>query len=553
MSRRAALLLAAPPAAFLAIFFAWPVVSIVALGVLGEGGGIGALVAAWTRPSTLAIVAWTIGLAVAATTLTLLLGLPAAWVFARFSFPGKRALRALATVPFVLPSVVVAAAFLALLGPRGPLDALLHALLGPDAPAIRPQGSVAAILAACVFYDLAVVIRLVGGLWSHLDPRMAEAARALGASPWRAFREVTWPLLRPAVLSAASILLLLTLTSFGIVLVLGAPGQATLEVEIWRQTAIRLDLPEAAALAILQLVGVFAILLVNARAQERLALAQRLRPAAEVERPPVTRAERLAVGGVAGGLLVAIGAPLTVLVLRSFDVGGSWSIAAWSALVEQPRRAGLFVAPAVAVADSLAFAAIVLVVAGVLGLCAALATGYRRGWLPQSFDALVMLPLGTSAVTLGFGFIVALDEPPLDLRSSWVLIPIAHAIVAIPFVVRAVSPLVRAIDPRLREAAAVLGAAPRRAWREVDGPIVARAALVGAGFAFAVSLGEFGATLFIARPDTPTIPVAIFRLLGLPGALPFAEAMALSTILVLLTGAAVLAVERLRGSGPSAF
>ena len=129
-----------------------------------------------------------------------------------------------------------------------------------------------------------------------------------------------------------------------------------------------------------------------------------------------------------------------------------------------------------------------------------------------------MLPLGTSAVTVGFGFLITLDAPPLDLRTSVLLIPLAHALVALPFVVRAVAPVIRSIDPRLREAAAVLGAPPRRSWREVDGPIVARAALVGAGFAFAVSLGEFGATLFIARPDTPTLPIAIYRLLGLPGA-----------------------------------
>ncbi len=143
--------------------------------------------------------------------------------------------------------------------------------------------------------------------------------------------------------------------------------------------------------------------------------------------------------------------------------------------------------------------------------------GYRRGWLSRGFDALIMLPLGTSAVTVGFGFIVALDRPPLDLRTSALLIPIAHSLIAMPFVLRAVAPVIRSIDPRLREAAAVLGAAPRRVWREVDLPVIRRAALVGAAFAFAVSLGEFGATLFIARPDTPTIPVAVARLLSQPG------------------------------------
>jgi thiamine transport system permease protein len=157
-----------------------------------------------------------------------------------------------------------------------------------------------------------------------------------------------------------------------------------------------------------------------------------------------------------------------------------------------------------------------------------------------------MLPLGTSAVTVGFGFLIALDDPPLDLRSSAILIPIAHALVAVPFVVRIVLPVLRAIDPRLREAAAVLGAPPRRAWREVDLPTVGRALLVAAGFAFAISLGEFGATLLIARADTPTVPVAIFRFLGQPGALNFGQAMAMSTILMVIAAAAILAIERIR-------
>jgi thiamine transport system permease protein len=156
------------------------------------------------------------------------------------------------------------------------------------------------------------------------------------------------------------------------------------------------------------------------------------------------------------------------------------------------------------------------------------------------------LPLGTSAVTVGFGFLIALDQRPLDLRTSVLLIPLAHAIVAIPFVVRAMVPVLRSIDPRLRDAAAVLGASPARVWREVDLPVVRRAMAVAAGFAAAVSLGEFGATLFIARPDRPTIPVAIYRLLGRPGSANFGQAMALSTVLMVVTALAVLLVEWLR-------
>ncbi len=157
-----------------------------------------------------------------------------------------------------------------------------------------------------------------------------------------------------------------------------------------------------------------------------------------------------------------------------------------------------------------------------------------------------MLPLGTSAVTVGFGFLIALDEPPLDLRSSPLLVPLAQALVGIPFVVRTMLPVLRAVDHRLREAAAVLGASPLRAWREVDLPMVRRALLVAAGFAFAISLGEFGATVFIARADTPTLPVAVAQLLGRAGELNYGQAMALSTILMLLCAVTLFVLEGVR-------
>ncbi|MFV2063116.1 MAG: ABC transporter permease, partial [Chloroflexota bacterium] len=475
------------------------------------------------------------------------------WVFARFDFPGRGVARALTLLPFVLPTVVVGSAFLALLGPRSPANALLQALFGPDVALVRLDGTVAAIVVAQVFFNIAVIIRLVGGLWAHIDPRSEEAARLLGASSWRAFREVTWPLLRPAIISAASIVFLFTVTSFGVVLLLGGPRDTTLEVEIYRQTAILLDLPTAAALTILQMVGVFVLLLASARSQERLAVRQRLSAASQIMRRPRPGRERLIVGVILAATTLFLAVPLLVLVERSLAAPDGYALEAYAALLNDDASTRLNEAPLRVIANSLMFAAATTLIAGSLGLMAAAVIGYRRGWLSRGMDALIMLPLGTSAVIVGFGFLVALDTPPLDLRTSIVLIPIAHALIALPFVLRAVVPLIRSIDDRLREAAAVLGASPSRAWREVDGPILARAALVGAGFAFAVSLGEFGATLFIARPDSMTVPVAIFRLLGQPGAANFATAMALAVVLMVLTASVVLLIERLRGGGPQAF
>jgi thiamine transport system permease protein len=258
------------------------------------------------------------------------------------------------------------------------------------------------------------------------------------------------------------------------------------------------------------------------------------------------------VAAVLGSMALLLGTPLAVLVERALRSSEGYGFGAFRALAELERGSIRYVDPVEAVRNSLGFAAAAAVIALVIGLAASVVVATRRGRVSRWFDALLMLPLGTSAVTIGFGFIVALDAP-VDLRASPWLIPLAHSLVAIPFVVRTVVPVMRSVRARLREAAAVLGAPPRRVWLEIDLPIVTRAAAVGAAFAVAVSLGEFGATAFVARPDTPTMPIAIFRYLGLPGALNFGRAMAMSVLLMVVTAGAILLVERFRAPGVGEF
>jgi thiamine transport system permease protein len=368
------------------------------------------------------------------------------------------------------------------------------------------------------------------------------------------------PALRPAITAAASIVFLFTFTSFGVVLILGGARYSTLEVEIYRQTAELLNLPTAAALSIVQLAAVVAVLALSGRAQRRRSDALRLRSRAEVSEPVRTRGARATLLANLALMALLLGIPVAVLVERSLDTGRGYGFGFYRALAHAPGDSTFFVPPLEAIRNSLVFAVFATAIAVVVGGLAAFAIVRRRGPGTSApsrgarlVDTLVMLPLGTSAVIVGFGFLITLDHPPIDLRTSPVLIPIAHALVATPFVVRTMVPVLRSIDPRLREAASVLGAGPSRVWREVDLPIVARAALVAAGFAFAISLGEFGATIFIARPDYPTLPVVIYRLLGKPGVLNFGQAMAASVILMLVTGGAVLLIERFRAGSVGEF
>lgn len=541
---------AAVPLLFLGVFFAWPTASLVARGFVTDGAldlsGFGEVLG---RPRTWRIVGLTLLQATLGTVLSVLLGLPAAYVLYRCTFRGRTVLRALVTVPFVLPTVVVGVAFRALLAPSGPLG-----FLGLD-------GSLAAIVAALVFFNYAVVVRTVGGLWERLDPRAEEAARALGASPWQAFTRVTLPMLAPAITSAASVVFLFCATAFGVVLILGGTRYGTIETEIWTQTTQFLDLRAAAVLSVAQLAVVTVALGTAARARSRRERALRLaghqgRPHPLRLRPtPATGLGDLvpaAVTAVVGLVLLAL--PIGHLLLASLRTPSGWGLGNYVALGTTGGRNALSVTVWEALATSLRTAVDATVIAVVVGSLVALVVSRR----PRSgaarravgvLDALFMLPLGVSAVTVGFGFLVTLNRPPLDLRSSLVLIPIAQAVVAIPLVVRTVLPVLRAIDPRLREAASVLGASGARVLAHVDGPYLLRSLGLAVGFAFAVSLGEFGATAFLARPDRPTLPVVVVRLLGRPGAENYGMALAAAVVLALLTATIMGVTERLRSLG----
>lgn len=513
---RRALLVAAGlvPAAFAALFFAYPFTTILVRG-LRDGGSLSLPWDVLLSGETMQILWFTTWQAAVSTVLTLAAGLPLAWVVGRFTFRGRGLVRALVLVPFVLPTVVVATAFLALL-PEG------------------VERGLPAILAAHVFFNVAVVTRIVGTAWEGLGRAPWEAAAALGAGPWQRLREVTLPLLTPALSAAASLTFLFCFTSFGVVLILGGPGRSTLETEIYAQAARAFDLRTAAALSLLQLTAVAVALGVAGRVEARTGGVRTVVAARDALRRPLGR-ERAAVTAVLILAGTALALPLAVLVARSFDTGTT----AWRRLFEETPA--LLVTPWHAVLNSLLFAAVAAALAVAVGGLAAAVLARAR---PGSLDTLVLLPLGASAVMLGFGFLIAFDEAPLDFRSSWWLVPVAQSLVAAPFVVRIVAPALRSIDPRLREAAAVLGASPARAWREIDVPLIARAAGVAAGFAFAIALGEFGATVFIARAEWPTLPVAIFRFLGRPGAENQSLAAALAVCLATLTVVAATVLER---------
>jgi thiamine transport system permease protein len=516
--RRAPLLAAVAPAAVLALFYVWPVATVMVRALDGS-----AVLEVWRNEGIRSVVWFTVWQAIASTVITVLVGLAPAHLLSHYRFPGRRMVVAVVTVPFVLPTVVVGAAFLAVL---------------PDSL----ERSIWSILLAHVFFNIAIVVRTVGGVWGTIDPDLAAAARCLGASPLRAFREVTLPLLRPAIMSAAMLVFVFTATSYGVVRILGGPGRATVEVEIFLRATQLGDLSGAAVLALGQLLAIGIVLVWWGRGGAWGIGTH----AAEPIRRARTRRERVTLATVLIPLVAFVTVPIAAMVLRSVRVAGRWTLRAWTSLGTGEIRPGLRSGadPIDAALTSLRVATTATVVAVVLGAAAAAAIAYAgRG--ARTLDTLSMLPLATSAVTIGFGILITFDEDPFDLRGSAAIVPLVHALVAMPFVVRAVVPVLAGIPPDRRLAAATLGASPRRVWWNIDRPAALPALATGAAFSFAVSMGEFGATSFLTRRGSETLPIAIARLLGRTGDLVQAQAYALSTILFVSTLVVLLAVDGL--------
>lgn len=548
------------PVAFLLFFFYQPLLAIFRQ-VFSERFNQGWQFFSW--PQVIRPLSFTIWQAFLSTLLTLLIGLPAAFLFARFDFRGRKWLRALSLLPFILPTVVVATAFNTLIGPRGWVNLILMSLFNLNAPPLNLLNSLPAILLAHVFYNTSIVIRLVGNSITRLNPHFDQAARVLGASPWQSLKEVSLPLLMPSILGSVLLVFLFDFTSFGVVLMLGGPQYASLEVEIYTQALSRFNLPMAGLLSIIQLVTTFLITLAQNRVKSPRYGKAALSSESSTLHAPLTRFQKAFVILMSLFLLLLFVSPILSLVSRSLVVfeaargerGEFQTGITFRNYTElfQNRSGSIFYAnPLAAVRNSLVYSLLTMAIATTLGLISSYALA-RSNRFSRWVEPIFMLPLGASAVILGLGFLLTFNRAPWTSGAFPIMIPIAHSLIALPFVIRSILPAIRGIPNSLREAARVMGAKPWRVFLEVDLPILLRAIIVSLVFSFTISLGEFGASSFLSNARTPTIPVTIFRYISQPGALNYGQALAMSTLLLLTSAAGSLLIEKIRLPGEELF
>jgi thiamine transport system permease protein len=519
LPRRLIVALAVAPTLLLTVFYVWPFGNLLVTAVDRE-----VVIDTLTTSRTWRVVWFTLWQALVSTGLTIVVGLAPAFVFARYRFPGRTALLGMLTALFVLPTVVMGAAMLALLP-----DAIDH--------------TVWAVLLAHVVFNVAVVVRVVGAMWERLARDMESAAATLGATPTQVVRHVTLPHLWPSIVAAGSIVFVFTFTSYGVVRVLGAPGTRTIEVEVWRNATQLGSIGTAAVLAVLQLV-ILAMVVAWAGTFQR----GHSRTVAIDESPrrvrPTCRRDRLVVGVVCGATAVVGIVPLGALVVRSLSTPTGWSLTAWADLGRVEVRPGisLSVDPLDAIVRSITTAGWATLFAVAIGGTASLAIA-ASGRFGRVLDTGSMLPLATSAVTVGFGMLITFDAAPFDWRRSWWLVPVGQALVAVPFVVRNCLGVLRSVDPAMTHAALTLGATPTRAWAEMVVPFLWRPLAAAAALAAAISLGEFGATSLLSRSGRDTMPIVIEQLLGRTGSILQAQGYVLAAMLAATTIALVVLVE----------
>ncbi|MBX0296424.1 ABC transporter permease [Haloarcula nitratireducens] len=483
-------------------------------------------------------------------------GLPGAYLLARFEFPGRRFVRSVTILPFVLPSIMVAVGFLAMFGRTGLLNDLLGVVgLGP----LELTFTLELIVLAHAFYNAPLVTRLVTAAWESVDADRVETARTLGATPRRAFRDVTLPQLLPALLTASVLTFVFTFMSFPLVLALGGLQLAT--VEVWLYARVRdLALTEAATLGALETALSLGLVYVYLRFE-----AMQIRSRGEsrgLARTPLLDGWRslldprrlglLAYGAV---VLVLFVGPLASLVIESVTTpSGRLTLDYYAFLLSQQSSAAAGTTrPLPAIVNSLLFGAGALLLALPMGVVVSV-VATRDGRGSRLAEALLTAPLAVSGIVLGLGMLRTLvfGTTVFGHRITLtgpVAIVAAHAVAGYPFVSRNVTPALSGVDDRLGEAARALGADRTAVLTDIELPLVAPALVAGAAFAFAISVGEFDSTVLLAEGlDSATMPVALERYIGNRSLGPnLGPATAMGTVLLAVTTVSFVIIDRVGG------
>jgi iron(III) transport system permease protein len=524
-------------------------------------------------------------IAVCTTLLAAAIALPLALVSARCAFRGKGFLNALLLAPLILPPFVGAIGMEAILGHEGSLNALLRHLgrSGPPLDLLSGGGfGIIVLLEALHLYPI-LYLNVLAAL-ANIDPAMEEAARNCGAGPWRRFRRITLPLLRPGFFAGATIVFVWSFTELGTPLMLGFRTLTSVqifdglkEIETSRQPY---------ALTLLMFAVATAIYLLGRATLGRSRGGASTKASVRRTERPLGPLGTLGAWALIGGVCAVACLPHIGVVLSALSVPGSWygtvlpqawTLDNFAAALQHPLAAG-------AVRNSLFLAGFAVLIDLVLGVAAARILVRTRLPLRWLLDALIMLPIAVPGLVMAFGYVSMSLAWPFAGRApewlgwlSWVMpgtvwewlsnaplaavgnivgatpnpvpfLVIAYAIRRLPYVVRSTVAGLEQTPVDLEEAAASVGSGPARTLRRVVIPLVAANMVAGGLLAFSLSMLEVSDSLLLAQREA-NYPVtkAIYTLFDRLGDGP-AIASAMGTWAMLLLAATLAAASSLLGT-----
>ena len=522
----------AAPLIFIAVLFYWPLVNIISRGLEANWLGV------YFEAATLRAIWFTIWQAALSTLIALVIGIPSAYVLYRKRFFGQRFIRALITVPLVLPTIVVAIVFSSF---RAEHEIYTSLGLG-----FFFENSIYWIIAAHVFVNYSLVVRIIGGVWVNLDNETEEAASLAGAGRFKTTVAVTLPQLKTAVVSAGSLTFLFCSSSYGIILILGGGLVQSIETQIATAALQFLDLQKAAALALLQ-TAITAIAFLISESISRTPVGIEIVDET-TQKPNLDWRDWPAIGITAFMAIGMIAIPLVLVLVKAFTFEGALSFQNFENIAGRGDRDLLNISVGAATLNTLRNVAISTVIAMTLGvLISYLLSRSLRSRKSKAthrvIDVLFLIPIGISSVVLGFGYLITFGSGPLPLRESWLVVPIVQSLMALPLVVRIVYPALVSIGTEHREAAAIAGASASQTWWSIEAGIIRSVILTAAGFAMIAGIGEFGAASLLAYGDQATLPTVLYALISRPGEQNFGMAMAVCAILIAMTFILVLAVS----------
>ncbi|MDT4763309.1 iron ABC transporter permease [Sphaerochaeta sp. PS] len=542
----------APGAAVLLLLFLVPLFFTLSTAFLSEEGfTLSRVQQTFTSAYTIRILLFTLYQAALSTLASVVVALPGAYLLANYSFRGKRFIRALTTVPFVIPSILVVLGFVIFFGNNGFLNQFLMKTFSLEKPPIQILYSFKAIILAHTFFNFPIIMNLVSSYWEHMDMHCEMAAWTLGARKGKTFRTITLPRLLPSIISASTLVFLFCYNSFAIILVLGGgPQFTTMEVEIYRLARTSMDSGAAASLSLFSILVTSFLLIWYNKSQKMLARSEAYTTSTKrLDKRPATVAGKVLALLYSLATSLFILGPIASIVVRSFMASTtrsgaeSFSFRWYRQLFAIERGTGHMGSALQALTNSLAIATIVALITVPIALTMATAIR-KKGFASSSLELFGMLPMTVSSVIIGLGYYIISNRIRGGVSIGYTLVVLAHMVIAIPFVLRTILPEYRKMPLSYAQSSLTLGAGPLRTFFLIEVPLLKGAMITGGMFAFALSMGEINATLTLANSAIVTLPVVMYRLIG---SYNFQGACALGSVLILVCSIVFIVSELAKG------